>query len=72
LIDLLLNTLAAGLTLLNTKESQRYLKQLAQLKQDYYEEYNKEISDDNVLDTIDIKLRIIGEAFINQTRIKDS
>lgn len=61
----LMSTLLAGLTLWNNKESTKYRDKVIQLKKDYYEEYNKDLSvrSDAVLDNIRHELCIISESF---------
>ena len=58
--------LAAGLSLWNTKESRKYLDQVIQLKQDWYDEFNKQNCDDGRLDRIEQRLLIISDAFCSQ------
>jgi len=72
MVKLLFETLLTGLSLWESKESRKYIDRLIKLKGDWYEEYNKEIPDDNVLDLIDSELRIVGEAFINQAGAANS
>ena len=67
--ELAFMALTAGLKLWGTKEAKEYLDRVIDLKKDWYEEYNKDSSDDPdektdhaVLDNIAAELRIIGEA----------
>lgn len=65
-IQLILGILEQGLKLWNSKEADKYISKLISLKKDWYEEYNKPISErsDVKLDTIELQLRILCQSFI--------
>jgi len=63
LTSLLFKTLLTGLSLWKNKDSRKYVDRVIQLKKDWYEEYNKELQDDSVLDNIEYELRTIVETF---------
>jgi hypothetical protein len=65
MVTALFQALAAGLKLWQSKESRKYLDRLIELKEDYYEEYNKDPArrSDAVLDNIERELRILTESF---------
>ena len=58
--------LEQGLKLWNSKESTKYLDKMISLKKDWYEEYNKPLSErsDVKLDSIELQLRILCNSFI--------
>ena len=66
--EALIKSLSAGLSLWKSKEARKYVNKLMGLKRDYYEEYNKSLSDrdDAVLDNIEFELRLLSEAFSSQ------
>lgn len=61
----LLETLSAGLSLWEHKEKNKYVDAVIELKRKWYEEYSKDPADrnHNVLDNLDVELRIIAAAF---------
>tara|TARA_R100001086_G_C11848201_1_gene260856 strand:- start:9472 stop:9705 length:234 start_codon:yes stop_codon:yes gene_type:complete len=70
-IESVFKLLEAGLTLWNTKESKQYLKEVINLKKEFYEEFNKDERNRSnaVLDNIKHQLRIIEEGFTSQVGI---
>ena len=70
--EVLLGVLERGLSLWSTKESRKYLEEVMELKEAWYEEYNKEVFSDAVLDHIEQRLRIISEAFTSQVGAENS
>lgn len=66
MIDSLFKVLIPALTLWKNKDARKYLDKVIQLKKEWYSEYNKDISDDAVLDNIEFELRIISESFSSQ------
>ncbi|QDP68082.1 MAG: hypothetical protein Unbinned5081contig1003_14 [Prokaryotic dsDNA virus sp.] len=71
MIESVFKLLEAGLTLWNTKESKQYLKEVINLKKEFYEEFNKDERNRSnaVLDNIKHQLRIIEEGFTSQVGI---
>lgn len=69
----LLQVLASGLSLWESKEKRKYVDRLMELKRDYYEEYNKDpsIRSDAVLDNIQHELCLLGNAFSADVGAKD-
>lgn len=65
--------LAAGLSIWNNKEARKYQDKLIALKKDYYEEYNKDISNRNdaILDNLQFELRLIAIAFATDVGKQD-
>lgn len=63
MIDSIFKILGAGLSIWESKEKTKYLDKYLELKRDYYEELNKDMCDDAVLDHIEHELLILGEAF---------
>jgi len=72
MIDSLFKVLGSGLALWESKEKRKYVDKLIALKKEYYEEYNKEISDDAVLDNIRYELQFLGEAFSSKVGASDA
>lgn len=70
MVSLILGVLEQGLKLWNSHESTKYLDKLIKLKKEWYEEYDKPISErsDLRLDSITDELRILGESFIEAAR----
>ena len=74
-MDNLFKALAAGLTLWQHKDAREYLDLVIKLRREWYEEYNKEVPIDSVLDNIELQLQHISESFSSQVGIsyfKDS
>jgi hypothetical protein len=69
MISSLFATLAAGLSLWEHKDKNKYVEKMLSLKKDYYEEYNKERHDMARLDNITFELQLTSEAFSAQVRI---
>lgn len=65
MFDALLTVLSAGLTLWSDKEKNKYIDEMISLKNQYYEEYNKPLTerDDSVLDNLEHELCVLGVAF---------
>lgn len=61
----LLETLTAGLSLWEHKDRNKYIDAIKNLKEQWYEEYKKDPADrnHNVLDNLDVELRILCAAF---------
>lgn len=72
MIEVLFGTLEAGLKLWGTEEANKYLDEVAELKKEWYYEYNKTEHDNALLDNIERELRIICEAFSSKARIQNS
>lgn len=72
MIDSLFKVLGSGLSLWESKEKRKYVDKLIALEKEYYEEYNKEISDDAVLDNIRYELQFLGSAFSAKVGTKDA
>lgn len=72
MIDSLFQALASGLSLWESKESRKYLDRLLKLEKDYYEEFNKEVFDDAVLDNIRHQLCALSKAFTTKVGTKNS
>lgn len=66
MFEAVFKALSTGLSLWKTKQSRKYLDELIDLKQDWYDEYSKEISDDDVLARIELRLCIIVDGFASQ------
>jgi len=66
--EAIFKALAAGLSIWEHKEKNKYKKKVLDLKQEYYEEYNKPDSerDDAVLDNIRFELHSIVEIFSSE------
>lgn len=65
MFTLILGILEAGLSLWQSKEKRKYIDELLELKQRYYEELKKAPEDRNaaMLDNIEFRVRILGLAF---------
>jgi len=66
MIDSLFKVLGAGLSLWESKERRKYLDRYLKLQKEYYEEYNKPITDDAVIDNIRFELELLSTAFSAQ------
>jgi hypothetical protein len=66
MISTILKLLESGLSLWQHEEAQKYLEKVIDLKGQWYEEYNKEMPDDAILDNIEFELRVVSEAFSSQ------
>ena len=71
-MESLFKALAAGLSLWESKESRKYLDKVIKMKKEWYEEYNKERPDNNVLDTIELELCSITETFSSQVGVQNT
>ena len=62
----LLETLTAGLNLWDSKEKNKYIDAVVELKRKWYEENSKNPAERSnaVLDNLDIELRIVAAAFV--------
>ena len=65
----LFKALAAGLTLWQHKDAREYLDLVIKLRKEWYEEYNKEVPIDSVLDNIELQLQHICDAFSSNVGI---
>ena len=72
MIEAIFKTLAAGLTLWNSKEKSKYIDKLYKTKKAWYEEYNKDNPDDAILDNLEHELCILADAFASKVRIEDA
>jgi len=65
LVSSLIGAVEAGLKLWGTKEGRKYLDELLELKQEWANEYNKEIDQrsDAKLDLIEQRIMLISEIF---------
>ncbi len=66
IFEALAQALAAGLSIWDTKESRRYLVRVLEIKKEWYEEYNKELSDDAILDNLERELCLIATTFYSE------
>ncbi len=64
--ELVFKLLSSGLSLWESKEKRKYLDKVIDLKKRWYLEINKDDSDDSVLDSIELELRILAETFSSQ------
>lgn len=62
MVELVLGLLGSTLSLWESKEKTKYIDKYIKLQREYYNEVNKEIFDDAVLDNINFELRLLGEA----------
>jgi hypothetical protein len=69
----LAQALAAGLSLWEHKEKNKYNDKLIQLERDYYAEENKATSvrSDAVMDNLEFELRLLARAFAASARKQD-
>ena len=67
----LLQSIAWGLSLWNSKEKRKYIDKIVKIKKEYYEEYNEDRPDMAKLDTFKRELYIIWEAIQNEAGITD-
>lgn len=69
MIELLFGVLHEGLKLLNTKESNKYLDEIIDLREQWLNEYNKpKKSRSNAdLDAIELRLSLIARSFIDSS-----
>lgn len=74
LVSSLIGAVEAGLKLWNTKEGRKYLDELLELKQEWANEYNKEIDQrsDAKLDLIEQRIMLISELFSSKIGNEDS
>ena len=74
MIDALIKSLEAGLSLWASKEKRKYLDKVISLKRDFYEEYNKPDDDrsDAVMDNIRLQLRIVANGFSTSLKTENS
>lgn len=63
MVESLLKVLGAGLSIWASKEKTKYVDKYLRLQREYYEENNKHISDDAVLDNIRFDLELLSSAF---------
>lgn len=72
MINSFMKSLGAGLSIWEHKEKRKYVDKLMKLKRDYYEESNKDISDDAILDNIEFELELLGIAFSSKVTQKNA
>jgi len=72
MIQTILQVLSAGLSIWEHKESRKYQDKLIKLEKEIYEEYNKEIPDNAVLDNLYFELQLLGKAFYSEIGTKNS
>lgn len=74
MLELLFKVLGAGLSIWESKEKNKYIDKLIELKKDYYEEFNKGAGhrSNAVLDNIELELRLIAEVFSSANGSKNS
>jgi hypothetical protein len=72
LITALFGSLEAGLSIWQSKDARKYLDRVIKLREDWYEEYNKERPDHAVLDNLELELLIICKSFNSQARISNT
>lgn len=65
-MEALFKALGAGLSLWNTKEKKEYLSVYMKLKEDWYDEYKKDIMDDAVLDDLEFRMHNLVDSFASQ------
>ena len=65
-MKLLFGIVGSALSLWESKERRKYLDRWLKLKRSYYEEQNKTISDDAVLDDIRFDLELLAVAISTQ------
>lgn len=73
-IKLILGVLEQGLKLWNSKEADKYLAKMIHLKKEWYEEYDKPISErsDVKLDAIELHLRLLCQSFIQAPKSENT
>ena len=59
MISNIFKILIPALNIIETKQSRKYVDEALKLKREWYEEYNKERSDDAKLDNIRIELELL-------------
>lgn len=64
-ISVILSLTDTGLKLWQQKDARKYIDQLIELKQEYYNEINKpnELRDDACLDRIEFRIKLLCESF---------
>jgi hypothetical protein len=69
-----LEVLGSALAIWEHKEARKYLDEWMSLKKDWYDEYNQDPAsrDHAELDRLEFRLRLLGSAFITQSRKPDS
>lgn len=67
----LFGALESGFELWIHKDKMKFVDELAELKQAYYDEYNRTPRDNAVLDRIEFRLRILQESFSAQIRAQE-
>lgn len=72
MIESLFTALGAGLQLWGHKDKMKYVNKKLELERQYYEEFNKDISDDAVLDNITFELQLLVKAFNSQVIVTNS
>ena len=66
MIESIFRALGAGLNLWTHKDKNKYLDKLHKTKKAFYEEYNKSMPDDAVLDYLEFELCVLADSFAAQ------
>lgn len=66
MVTAIFGTLKAGIELWTHKDKMKYLEEVLDLEQKFYEEDNREIRDNSVLDRLEFRLCILAQAFAAQ------
>jgi len=73
MINLLIGLATQVFTFLNTKESLKWLDELTELRLELEEEKEKgQLSDDNLIERLQIKIQIVAEAAYKQIAIHNT
>jgi len=74
MLEILFKVLGAGLSIWESKEKNKYIDKIIELKRDYYSEFNKGpgYRSNAVLDNIERELLIIAEVFASAAGSKDA
>lgn len=63
MIESVFKLLGAGLSIWDNKERTKYQRKFMKLKEDYYDESNKDRPDHAVLDNLEWKLQLLSKTF---------
>ena len=69
--ELALSVLSQGLKLWNTAQARKYLKELMELKEEYYHEFNRPDRSDLNLDRLHDRIKLIATYFATQSSLGD-
>lgn len=72
MISSLLKVLGAGLGLWEHKEKMKYIEEMIQLKQEYFDVKNSMPIDDDKLSRIEFRLRVLADSFSSKAGIPDA